>query len=253
MTSRVSSLGRGGKEEAQHGVQEHQGRSRDFPETPTGSGEPGGPPDPLGPPVSEPQQTRANLYPPASACGGGAIGGLAIAGPRGAGRVGAGPGRQAPDARLGTPRRRPASASPGLGAAGALQPGKGAAGRRGGPGTAPLREGTGGDEDARGERRLPQAQRRTLVEPGRIFSPPRRRERGRATPGDDPSPADHEGTGARPGVATPSGGRRCLSASRAPAPASPEEHPSLFLLGPWTRAAPQQVKRWAHFPASPRG
>ena len=44
-----------------------------------------------------------------------------------------------------------------------------------------------------------------------------------------PAPAVQEGTGARPGVAAPSGVRR-LSASRARALASTEEHPP---LSPW--------------------
>ena len=42
--------------------------------------------------------------------------------------------------------------------------------------------------DACGERRVPPAQRLTLVEPGRVFSTPRGREPERAAPGEDPRP-----------------------------------------------------------------
>ena len=172
----------GGRKEEVPASRKHQGRSRDFPETPAGSRESERVSDPLPPSVSEPQQSSGNRSPPASrswrrsplgpggrrAGRGGESGGGG--GAPGTGLRGSG-GLQCPGLREAVYSSQVRALRAGGAASGLRHSGRG---RVGG--------------DVCGERRVPPAQRLTLMEPGRIFSTPRGREPELAAPGEDPRP-----------------------------------------------------------------
>lgn len=138
----------GGRKEEVPASRKHQGRSRDFLETSAGSRESERVSDPLPPSVSAPQQSSGNRSPPAS--------GSWRRSPRGPGgrRAGRGGESRGGGGAPGTGLRGSGGLQcPGLREAAALQPGKGAAGRRGRPRACATRGGEGwvGMCAARGE------------------------------------------------------------------------------------------------------